>query len=424
MSSLFRQAALDKVSNPDQLDHVLQVVRPVHTVGILAVAMLVLGGFIWAIFSTAPITVAGQGILLSADGVAVVSARGDGHVDTLLVDLGDPILAGQTVALLRRPASLESITAKQAELQGARSLLETRQAGYARYQQMQADLLKTKRQALAGQLDKLQEQQQVLTQHRASVQALLAKGFTTSSKLNEVDTQLAELESRIAKQRNDSVELLVQQRGEQLQKTQEIQEAGLRVQALVRELENMQSDYERSRSLIAPVNGDVVELNVNPGDAVSSGQVIMRVLPSNDHAGAGELHAIIFVHSQHGKKILPGMEAHIIPTTAKLQKDGFIRGRVLSVARIPSSREGLMRRLSNATFVDSLLKSGAPFEVELALETDPVSPTGYRWSSGAGPDIRIDAGTIAAADMVVGRRRVISLVLPAFDYIFRWLGGQ
>lgn len=83
-----------------------------------------------------------------------------------------------------------------------------------------------------------------------------------------------------------------------------------------------------------------------------------------------------------------------------------------------------MRRLSNATFVDSLLKSGAPFEVELALETDPVSPTGYRWSSGAGPDIRIDAGTIAAADMVVGRRRVISLVLPAFDYIFRWLGGQ
>src|SRR5690606_34446641 len=108
-------------------------------------------------------------------------------------------------------------------------------------------LLKTKRQALAEQLDKLQEQHQVLIQRRASVQALLAKGFTTSSKLNEVDTQMAELESRIAKQRNDSVELLVQQRGEQLQKTQEIQEAGLRVQALERELENMQSDYERSR---------------------------------------------------------------------------------------------------------------------------------------------------------------------------------
>jgi len=68
-----------------------------------------------------------------------------------------------------------------------------------------------------------------------------------------------------------------------------------------------------------------------------------------------------------------------------------------------------------------LLKSGAPFEVEIGLETDPASPSGYLWSSGRGPDISIDVGTMASADVVVGKRRVISLALPVFDHIFRWL---
>src|SRR5690606_1612193 len=101
--------------------------------------------------------------------------------------------------------------------------------------------------------------------------------------------------------------------------------------------------------------------------------------------------------------------------------DGFIRGRVLDVAPIPSSREGIMRRLKNATLVDTLVASGAPFEVEIELEADPASNSGFRWSSGKGPEMSIDAGTITMADVVVERRRVISLVLPAFDYLLRWL---
>src|SRR5690606_28959290 len=133
---------------------------------------------------------------------------------------------------------------------------------------------------------------------------------------------------------------------------------------------------------------------------------------------------IVFVPNEDGKKVKPGMEAHIMPSTSRLQKDGFIRGEVLSVARIPSSREGMMRRLNNAALVDTLLRTGAPFEVELGLQADSATPSGYRWSSGRGPDISIDVGTMTTADMVVERRRVISLALPVFDYVLRWMGMQ
>lgn len=420
MTGLFRQAALDRISSPDQLDQAVRVVRPIHGVGVVAVLVIVLAGFVWSVLSTAPVSVRGQGILLSAEGVAVVSSPSEGRIESILIEPGDVVRAGQTVALLRQAASLDALVAKKTELEGARGLLQTRQSDYNSHQQMQAELLETKRLALSEQLEKLQVQHEVLRLQRGSLQGLLDRGFTTSSRLNETDAQLAELEHRIANARNERVELLVRQKAEESQRVQDIREAGLRVQALESELHNMERDYERRRSLYSPVDGTVVEFNVNSGDLVGTGQIIMRLLPSQS-PDAESLRAIVFVPNEDGKKVEPGMQAHIMPSTTRLQKDGFIRGEVLSVAKIPSSREGIMRRLKNATQVDALLQTGAPFEVELMLETDPTAPSGFRWSSGKGPDISIDVGTIAAADMIVERQRVISLALPFFDYVFRWL---
>ncbi|MFA7436647.1 NHLP bacteriocin system secretion protein [Castellaniella sp.] len=421
MSGLFRQAALDKISSPDQLDKIVRVVRPVHGVGVATVLVIVLAGLTWSILSTAPVTVRGQGILLSADGIFVVSSPSEGRIERLLVEPGDAIHKGQTVALLTQPVALDTMMAKKAELDGARDFLLARQASQGRHQGMQEELLETKRQALSEQLEKLKSQHVVLLERRRNLQALLAKGYTTASRLNETATQLADLENRIASANNERIELQVRREVEETQERQEIHEAGLRVQALERELGNMERDYERRRSLQAPVDGTVVEFDADVGDQLGTGQIVMRLLPS--HAGGTQpLKAYTFVSNEDGKKIEPGMQAHIMPSTTRLQKDGFIQGTVSSVAKIPSTREGIMRRLKNTAQVDALLKSGAPFEVELELETDPATPSGFKWSSGVGPDISIDVGTIVAADVVVDRHRVISLVLPAVDYVFRWLG--
>ncbi len=242
MSRLFRQAALDKISNPDQLDRVLSVVRPMHGIGISVAVALVLGGFAWSILSTAPVPVKGQGILLSAEGVAVVSSFSEGRIERILAGPGTAVEAGQTVALLRQSASLDQLTAKRAELEGARNLLQLRQSDYDNYLRMQGDLVDTKGKAIAEQLAKLQEQLAVQYERRRNLQALLAKGFTTSSRLNEAQTQAADLENRIADQSNERIEMVVRQRSEQAQRAQEIHEAGLRVQALERDLQNLERD--------------------------------------------------------------------------------------------------------------------------------------------------------------------------------------
>ena len=79
----------------------------------------------------------------------------------------------------------------------------------------------------------------------------------------------------------------------------------------------------------------------------------------------------------------------------------------------------MMRRLKNGLLVDQLLRAGTPIEVEIELQRAADTPSGYVWSSGKGPDISINAGTIAQAAVVVDRTRIIALALPAFDYILR-----
>jgi len=121
-----------------------------------------------------------------------------------------------------------------------------------------------------------------------------------------------------------------------------------------------------------------------------------------------------------GKKVKQDMPALVTPSTVKVELEGYVRGRVIRVAELPATREGLLRRLKNAAQVEEILKAGTPFEVEVELQRDNSTPSGYAWTSGKGPDIRIEPGTLARTEVVVGRVHIISLVFPAMDYVLGW----
>ena len=93
---------------------------------------------------------------------------------------------------------------------------------------------------------------------------------------------------------------------------------------------------------------------------------------------------------------------------------------MLRVSELPASREALLRRLRNAVLVDDLLKNGAPVEIEVALQPEAAAPSGYAWTSGVGPDIRLEPGTLARTQVVVERIHLISLLFPAMDYVYGW----
>jgi HlyD family secretion protein len=93
-------------------------------------------------------------------------------------------------------------------------------------------------------------------------------------------------------------------------------------------------------------------------------------------------------------------------------------GRVKSVEDFPSTRAGMMGALRNEQLVETFIQEagGAPIAVRAEIVRDPNTPSGYRWSSGAGPDLVLTSGTRCQGAVITRTQRPIALVFPALDY--------
>jgi HlyD family secretion protein len=63
---IFRQPALDRLSNPERLDKLMQVVNPQDWLPLAALAIFGGLGGLWSIFGNIPLTVMGKGVLIRA----------------------------------------------------------------------------------------------------------------------------------------------------------------------------------------------------------------------------------------------------------------------------------------------------------------------------------------------------------------------
>lgn len=65
---IFRQASVDRVSSPEQLDKYIKVITPGAAVTLLCLVCLVCGGLVWGIFGKIPVTANAPGVFYSSPG--------------------------------------------------------------------------------------------------------------------------------------------------------------------------------------------------------------------------------------------------------------------------------------------------------------------------------------------------------------------
>src|SRR5215469_1682056 len=97
-NSIFREAALERLSTPERLDQGLTVVGSMSWALLGGLSALVVGGLIWSVVVVVPVTVKGEGILLSPGGVLDVTSDSPGRVTQFLVRTDDTVAVGQIVA--------------------------------------------------------------------------------------------------------------------------------------------------------------------------------------------------------------------------------------------------------------------------------------------------------------------------------------
>ena len=419
MNPLFRPQVLAKVTDPDQLDQALRLVRPRHLLGFGIVTAVLLAGLVWSLIATAPILATGPGLLLFASGVSAVTARNAGHVEQILVQPGERVNADTPIAHIRNPERLDELSAAEAEYREAQDLYEYLLEEFNAQDRLQADLLLRMSTATTERILALETLTNSLAKLQAGESNLRKKGVISEGDFFETETKLAETANDLAMARSRITELTLDKEQQSAQRQQRLAEQRIRAQNLARRVENLRLAYERDRVILANSPGTLAEIVIDVDDPVIPGQIIARL--TLDQGADRGLIVIAYLPAAEGKKVKPGMIARVAPSTVKFEFDGYALGRVTRVANLPASREALLRRLRNTVLVEDILKVGTPFEIEVRLQTDPATFSGYAWTSGDGPDILLEPGTLARTQVVVDRIHLISLLFPAMDYVYGWV---
>ena len=100
---VFRKKSLERLSSPERLDHLLEVVDRKTWIPLCTLGLLLAGLVVWAVVATVPIHVEGKGILVRPRKIVEFEAPGAGRVVRLEVAIGDEVRRGQLLAKIERP---------------------------------------------------------------------------------------------------------------------------------------------------------------------------------------------------------------------------------------------------------------------------------------------------------------------------------
>ena len=404
----FRKVSIERLSSPEQLDQLLKVNSTRSWAALLAVLVLLSLAVIWALNGSIPTTATGQGVIVRTGGVLNVVSTGSGVVAALNIKTGDRISKNQVIAQVAQPALMQRIRATQQaidEAQRQRSMNKEVRTGSAK---LQVDALNRQRQNAQREIEVLKEQAKLVEEQIPVEAELLAKGLLTRQQTLVTKEKLVDIEGRIAGFNADLKRYDSEQFAIESQPMQADLEMESRVTNLERELAGLRKELETEGNVVSPYGGEVIELRVAPGSTVTPGLPVLSIQPEVE-----QLDVLVYVSSGMAKQIRPGLEAQISPTTVRREEFGYLRGDVTSVADYPSTTAALMRNFQNELLVQSLTSSGPVTELHVHLIPDATTPSGYRWSSPLGPQIKLSSGTFVAAQIVTRRQKPISLVLPS-----------
>jgi hypothetical protein len=139
---------------------------------------------------------------------------------------------------------------------------------------------------------------------------------------------------------------------------------------------------------------------------------------------ASDLEAVVYLSPIDGKRVRPGMKILISPTSTRQEESGSILGIVSRVSEFPATPQEMMRTLQNEKLVEALSSVSAPIEIRADLTPDPSTKTGYRWSSGKGPAMKIASRTQCHAAVIVEEQSPVSLAIPFLSGLIAWDGDE
>jgi HlyD family secretion protein len=411
----FRTVALQRAVSPEQLDHLVSITKPFDWILTFVICLALAAAITWGVVGRIPTRVPAEGILVS-DGGRVVDAVSDaaGRLSSVGVSVGDHVLRGQPIAQIAQ-------TDIQQRYTGAIEVFHEREHEHADLTSKVASELASKSQNFAkleaafDQVIKATSQRiDYLTGDVKTLEDLLAKGYTTRRNVEDRRHELADALQRREDTQNEILKLRSQRTDLETQREREIQQSEFRLNDARRQMDTIAGTLNQNTQVLSPIEGRVLEIKVSAGSVLAVGTPVIAI-----ESEGTKLEALVYIPTERGKSVKPGMQVRIEPSTVKREEFGTMVGTVVTISDFPITPQGLAAVLHNDTLVSRFTHDGAPYAARVSLEPDATTDSGYRWAVGQGPPLRLSSGTLIRAEITTRRQRPLDLVVPL---IKRWTG--
>jgi HlyD family secretion protein len=356
---LFRKAAIDKVSSPEQLDLLMRITSPIGWLALLTFVVLIAAVAVWSVVGSIADLVDASGTLFRGERLYEVKASMSGSIVTLSVRPGATIAAGQVIATLRR---------ERAETE----------------QRLADTVTIEKNLAMAA---RKRDEMATLQRQRSLQAELVNQGIKAPKDLLNIDREINAVRGEV-----ESLEVEVNQLRAQAQATTEVR---------------------------TTESGRVVEVLKSAGDKVREDEPLITIEPQAGEATQGQycgggVHAIVYIPASQAGQVKKGQFARVSPSDVKREEYGFIIGKVEWVAGHPASTADMTEKLKNDQLVRQFMSGGPVFEARVCLEADPTNRVNpFKWSSSKGPPKGTETGTTCFVSVVVDERKPYTYVIPA-----------
>ncbi len=91
---LFRKESLERLSSPERLDQLMQVINPKSWLPLASLGIIIGTALVWSVYGRIPITVEGRGALVYPSKVVPLQSKSAGQLISLTVKVGDVVKKG------------------------------------------------------------------------------------------------------------------------------------------------------------------------------------------------------------------------------------------------------------------------------------------------------------------------------------------
>ncbi|MBD2329097.1 NHLP bacteriocin system secretion protein [Alkalinema sp. FACHB-956] len=480
---IFREEALEQANSPEQLDRLIQVTSPRRWLSLAAFAILVSSGTLWSIVAKIPTTVTGKGILIYPSTVLAAQSTTSGQILEVKVKPGETVKKGQILATIDQSDLKQELQLAQLQLEDLKR--QDRDAAFIqlqreRFDQIAADQerqslqknlettrsmnpvlrdrgldsiqrervalqqqVQTLRATLAPAKQRWQRRQELFDQYRLITEDVVVQAQQeyekTQSQIDQLEVQLKQLDSKEAEAQQQELDRLNQINETQAkidaldaQKVSKVEgdfsaATGRKkeIQETERKIAQLTTQLQKSREILSPSDGTLMEVVVKAGQHVEPGASIGSISVREN----GEtLQSLIFLDPADGKKVEAAaqraqaqnrdkLEVKVTPTTVKAEEYGGIIGRVEKVSPLAVTQAGAASLVGHPDMLKGVMAEEAQMAIFASLECQSAPPQGtdcpqYRWSGSQGPGQSLTPGTTTIVRITIEERPPISYVLP------------